>query len=102
MSVVVVVVLLLRLPCLPRFAAERHGLLAACAACMPWLPSLARPGLQVGWQTHRVHYKGITAAETSARLLPCISQTAVKSLITLHRLMRESEPGFLDELVRYR
>ena len=29
-------------------------------------------------------------------------QTALKALITLHRLMRESEPTFMDELVRYR
>lgn len=29
-------------------------------------------------------------------------QTALKSLITLHRLMRETEPALLDELVKYR
>ncbi len=29
-------------------------------------------------------------------------QTALKTLITLHRLMRESEPAFVEELVRYK
>ena len=29
-------------------------------------------------------------------------QTALKTLITLHRLMRETEPTFMDEMARYR
>ena len=38
----------------------------------------------------------------AARCCPSDVQTALKTLITLHRLMRESEPAFMEELVRYR
>jgi hypothetical protein len=34
--------------------------------------------------------------------LPLPLQTALKTLITLHRLMRETGPTFMEELVKYR